>query len=229
MTITPRVVLKTNRLFRDLPDAALDRLAGLAVRRSVRRGARIFAEGDPGDSLLGIVAGQVRISATTPGGKEAFLNIMEPGESFGEIAVLDGGPRTANAEALMDTELFLIRRVDLLALVESEPKLAGHLIELLCKRLRWTSALVEDSAFLSAERRLARRVLTLAREHGTSGPDGVTLRINQAGLAGFMGASRQVVNQHLQEWRRRGWLQLGRGRLTITSEQGLRSVLDQPG
>ena len=90
MTFTARAVLKTNPLFRELPDAALDKLAALSVRRSMARGTRIFERGDPGDSLLGIIAGQVRISSGTPGGQEVFLNILEAGESFGEIAVLDG-------------------------------------------------------------------------------------------------------------------------------------------
>lgn len=226
MTLTARVVLKANRLFRDLPDAALDKLATLSVRRSVRQGTRIFSQGDPGDSLLGVIAGQVRISATTPGGKVVFLNIMEPGDSFGEIAVLDGEARTASAEALGDTELFVVRRADLLALIEREPKLAAHLIALLCKRLRWTSELIEEAAFLSVQGRLARRLLRLADEHGSAGADGVTLRISQADLAGFMSVSRQIVNQYLQDWRRRGWVAVGRSRVTITSADGLRSVRD---
>ena len=228
MTLTARAVLKANRLFRDLPDPALDKLAALAVRRSVRRGTRIFAQGDPGDSLLGLVAGQVRISATTPGGKEVFLNIMEPGDSFGEIAVLDGQARTATAEALIDTELFVLRRTDLMALIEREPTLAAHLIALLCQRLRWTSELIEEAAFLSVHGRLARRLLKLAAEHGTTAGGIVTLRISQADLAGFMSLSRQIVNQYLQDWRRRGWIELGRGRITITNASGLRTVLEEP-
>lgn len=228
MTLTARAVLKANRLFRDLPDPALDKLAALAVRRSVRRGTRIFAQGDPGDSLLGLVAGQVRISATTPGGKEVFLNIMEPGDSFGEIAVLDGQARTATAEALTDTELFVLRRTDLLALIGREPTLAAHLIALLCQRLRWTSELIEEAAFLSVHGRLARRLLKLAGEHGTTAEGIVTLRISQADLAGFMSVSRQIVNQYLQDWRRRGWIELGRGRITITNVSGLRTVLEEP-
>ena len=228
MTLTARAVLKTNRLFRELPDPALDKLAGLAVRRSVRRGTRIFAQGDPGDALLGLISGQVRISATTAGGKEVFLNILEPGDSFGEIAVLDGEARTASAEALVDAELFVVRRTDLMALIEREPRLATHLIALLCRRLRWTSELIEEAAFHSVHGRLARRLLRLADEHGSTSGAGVTLRISQADLAGFMSVSRQIVNQYLQEWRRRGWLELGRSRVTITDLAGLRSVLDDP-
>ena len=144
MTITARAVLKANRLFRELPDGTLDKLAALAIRRTLKRGARIFAQGDPGDALLGLIAGQVRISATTPAGKEVFLNIMEPGDSFGEIGVLDGEARTASAAALTDCELFVIRRRDLLEALERDPKLATHLIALLCRRLRWTSDQVEQ-------------------------------------------------------------------------------------
>jgi CRP-like cAMP-binding protein len=226
MTLTARAVLKTSPLFRDLPDAALDRLAALSVRRSVRKGTRIFERGDPGDSLLGLISGQVRISAATASGQEVFLNIMEAGDSFGEIAVLDGNARTASAEALMDTELFVVRRSDLLALIEKEPKLATHLLVLLCKRLRWTSDLIEEAAFHSVSGRLARRLLILSEEHGTAADGAVTLRLSQAELAGFMNVSRQIVNQHLQEWRRRGWIGLSRGKVVILDMAGLRSVLD---
>jgi CRP-like cAMP-binding protein len=228
MTLTARAVLKANRLFRDLPDLALDKLAALSVRRSVRRGTRIFSQGDAGDSLLGLISGQVRISATTPGGKEVFLNIMEPGDSFGEIAVLDGSTRTASAAAVLDTELFVVRRADLMGLIEREPKLAAHLIALLCQRLRWTSRLVEEATTLSVHGRLARHLLILTDEHGTTEQGRVTLRMSQADLAGFMGVSRQIVNQYLQQWRRRGWIELGRGRIVLKDTVGIRSVLDEP-
>ncbi|MEQ1802419.1 MAG: Crp/Fnr family transcriptional regulator, partial [Gammaproteobacteria bacterium] len=208
MTLTARAVLKANRLFRDLPDTTLDQLAGLAVRRSVKRGQRIFAEGDPGDSLMGLISGQVRISATTPGGQQVFLNLLESGDSFGEIAVLDGNPRTANAEAVADAELFVVRRVDLMALIGREPRLASQLIALLCKRLRWTSDLIEESAFLSLPARLARRLVKMAEEHGSPVSGGIELRISQAELAGFLSVSRQVVNQQLQAWRKTGWVEV---------------------
>jgi CRP-like cAMP-binding protein len=227
MTLTARAVLKANRLFKDLPDATVTKLASLAVRRSVAKDTRIFAQGDPGDSLLGLVAGQVRISATTAGGKEVFLNIMEPGDSFGEIAVLDGNTRTASADALTDTELFVVRRPDLLALIERDGKLAAHLIALLCQRLRWTSELIEEAAFLTVPERLARRLLRLAEEHGRCVDGVVTLHISQGDLASFMSVSRQIVNQHLQEWRRRQWIDLGRSRIILRDTAGLRTVLKQ--
>ena len=228
MTLAARAVLKANRLFRDLPESAIDKLAALAIRKSCRRGTRIFAQGEPGDSLLGLISGQVRISVNTPGGKEVFLNILESGDSFGEIAVLDGNPRTASAEALMDTELFAIQRSDLLALIEKEPKLATHLIALLCKRLRWTSDLIEEAAFLSVAARLAGWLLKLSAEHGITADGVVTLKISQADLAAFMSVSRQMVNQHLQQWRKRGWISLGRGWVVIRDLDSLRTVLREP-
>jgi CRP-like cAMP-binding protein len=227
MTLTARAVLKANLLLGSLPEAAIDKLAALAIRRSYRRGTQIFAQGEPGDALLGLISGQVRISASTAGGQEVFLNILESGDSFGEIAALDGHPRTASADALSDTELFVIRRVDLLALIEKEPQLATQLLQLLCKRLRWTSDLIEEAAFLSVPVRLARRLMKLSEEHGKTADGLVTLHISQADLAGFMSVSRQIVNQHLQQWRKQGWIDLARGRVVIRDPDGLRRVRDE--
>src|SRR5262252_303397 len=89
---TAKAVLQKNFLFRGLSEAALDRVAAIATRRHYPKGAVIFAQGQPGDALFGVVAGQVRISASGTAGQEVFLNIMEPGDTFGEIAVMDGLP-----------------------------------------------------------------------------------------------------------------------------------------
>jgi CRP-like cAMP-binding protein len=229
MTLTARAVLKANLLLGSLPEPAIDKLAALAIRRSCARGTRIFSRGDPGDALFGLISGQVRISASTAGGQEVFLNILESGDSFGEIAALDGQPRTASADALTATELFMIRRADLLALIGKEPQLATQLLQLLCKRLRWTSDLVEEAAFLSVPARLARRLLNLAGEHGSTADGCMALRISQAELAGFLCVSRQIVNQHLQQWRKQGWIELSRGRVLIRDPEGLRSVRDARG
>jgi CRP-like cAMP-binding protein len=198
----------------------------LAIRRSCARGTRIFAAGDPGDALLGLISGKVRISTNTAGGQELFLNILESGDSFGELAALDGLPRTASADAMTNTELFLIRRADFLALIAKEPQLAVQLLALLCKRLRWTSDLIEEAAFLSVPARLATRLMRLAEEHGSAVDGLITLHLSQAELASFMNVSRQIVNQHLQQWRKRGWIELARGQVLIRDADALRSVVD---
>ena len=90
MALNARTVVERNRLFRGLPAATIDRIAALAIRRDYARGESIFAQSDPADGLYGVVTGRVRISASSADGKELFLNIMEPGDTFGEIALLDG-------------------------------------------------------------------------------------------------------------------------------------------
>ena len=224
--LTAKAVLQRNYLFRGLPEAAIERLAGLAVRRNYDKGAIIFAQGDQGDALYGVASGRIRISASGSGGQEVFLNIMEPGDTFGEIAVMDGLPRTAAATALDAATLVVIKRQDFLQLLEREPPLAIHLLKLLCERLRWTSELVEESAFLAGEARLAKRLLILATLHGRATAIGVMeLGISQAELARFLGISRQIVNQHLSEWRRHGWVEVARSRIVIHNAEALRQLI----
>ena len=187
------------------------------MRRVYDEGAIIFMRGDPGDSLCGVVSGRVRISVSRPGGKEVFLNIMAPGETFGEIALLDGEPRTATATAIVRTELFIIPREQFLRVLGNEPQLASHLIQLLCRRVRWTAQLIEDSALLTVPARVARRLLSLARLHGHQTANGTKLSISQEELAQFLGLSRQIVNQHLQGWKAKGWILAGRGNVTIAN------------
>ncbi len=225
--LSAKAVLQRNYLFRGLPAAALDRVAALASRRVYQKGAVIFSQGDPGDALFGVASGRVRVSASGAGGREVFLNIMEPGDAFGEIAVIDGLPRTAGATALDHTTLVVLKRKDFLALLEREPRLAIHLLELLCARLRWTSELVEESAFLSGTARLAKRLLILASLHGRplgSAGEAMELRISQSDLAHFLGVSRQIVNQHLGEWHKAGWVDLGRARIVIEDPDALRRL-----
>lgn len=225
-SLTAKAVLQRNYLFRGLPDAALERMAGIATRRIYQKGSVIFAQGERGDALFGVVAGRVRISASGAGGQEVFLNIMEPGDTFGEIAVMDGLPRTAGATALDPATLIVIKRTDFLQLLEREPRLAIHLLKLLCERLRWTSELVEESAFLTGPARLAKRLLILASLHGrATGIGRLELRISQAELARFLGISRQIVNQHLSEWRRHEWVELGRSQIVIRNAEALRQMI----
>ena len=216
-----RQLLRQNYLFSGLPDALLDQLAAHAQWRDCRRGEPIFSQGDEGDALYGVISGRVRISTMSPEGREVFLNIMEPGDTFGEIAVIDGLPRTAGAVALDASTLVFIKRNEFLAVVEREPRLAMHLLRLFCQRVRWTSDLVEDSSFLFGPARLAKRLLVLAALHGTASPEGMVLAISQSELAQFLNMSRQLVNRQLQEWRAKGWVSLGRARIVVRNAEAL--------
>lgn len=221
MPISVKTIIERDSLFQGLATATHERIAALAMRRTCEDGSVIFMHGDPGDSLCAVVTGRVRISASRPGGKEVFLNIMGPGDTFGEIALLDGKPRTATATAMARTELMIIRRGDFHALLQTEPQLAIHLIQLLCKRVRWTAQLMEDSALLSVPARMAKRLLSLAHLHAQETPHGAKLVISQEELAQFLGLSRQIVNQYLQTWKAKGWIRAGRGNLTICNRRSL--------
>ncbi len=224
--LTAKAILQRNYLFRGLPEVSLERVASLASRRTYDKGAVIFAQGDEGDALYGVAGGRVRISASGSGGQEVFLNIMEPGDTFGEIAVMDGLPRTAGATAIERTVLIVIQRLDFLQLLEREPQLAIHLLKLLCERLRWTSEIVEEAAFLPGPARLAKRLLILTTLHGRSaGVGAMELRISQSDLARFLGISRQIANQNLRTWHKKGWVELARSRIVVRNAEALRRVI----
>jgi CRP-like cAMP-binding protein len=224
LPITAKTVVERDSLFRGLPGATVARIAALGLRRVYEKGAVVFMRGDPGDSLCGVVTGRVRISASLPAGKEVFLNIMEPGESFGEIALLDGQPRTATATAMVRTELIVFPRERFLELLSTESQLAAHLIQLLCRRVRWTAQLMEDAALLSVPARIAKRLLSLARLQGPMAAGATKLTLSQEELAQFLSVSRQVVNQHLQVLKANGWIRSGRGQVTICDPQSLEAL-----
>ena len=225
VALTAETILERTRLFRGLPSATIKQISALSIRRSYRSGAIVFSQADPGDALYGVVTGKVRISASSPNGHEMFLNIMVPGDTFGEIALLDGRHRTATASATASSELIIIARDHFLELLKREPKLVNHVVQLLCERIRWTSGLAEESALLSVPERLARRLLGLGTLYGHETPKGVEVSISQEEVAHFLGLSRQSVNQYLQHWKARGWLTLGRGKIVIVDERALREAV----
>jgi CRP-like cAMP-binding protein len=226
--LSAQTILERTRLFRGLPAATIQRISALSVRRFYSHGAIVFSRADPGDALYGVVTGKIRISASSPSGRELFLNIMEPGDTFGEIALLDGRCRTATASATAPSELIIIKRDHFLELLKREPELVRHVVQLLCERIRWTSGLAEESALLSVPERLARRLLSLGQLHGHETPNGVELSISQEEVARFLGLTRQVVNQYLQNWKIQGCLTLGRGKIVIVDEHALREVVAAP-
>lgn len=219
------IILQRSPLFRGLPPAVFARIAALATQRGYGRGEVVFSHGDAGDALYAVVTGRIRISSGAADGREIFLNIMEPGDTFGEIALLDGGTRTATATAIDASELVSIRRAPLFELLEQEPKAALELLRLCGERLRWTSGLLEDAALLDAPARLAKRLLGLAELHGERGGGSTTLRISQEELASFLAVSRQAVNQQLQDWKAKGWVDLGRGVVIVRDATALRRIV----
>jgi CRP-like cAMP-binding protein len=127
-------ILRGHYLFGGLTPQHIDRLSACTVTKTVKRGTHIFARGDPGTSLCAIREGTVNISVSTVDGKDAMFNVLGKGAIFGEIALLDGNPRTADATAVTDCELFVIERRDFLPLVREEPDV---MMPQSRTRLRW--------------------------------------------------------------------------------------------
>jgi CRP-like cAMP-binding protein len=198
-----------NALFAGLGEEALNNIANLCSRRQIDGNEMLFQKGDKGDALYGIRRGQIRIETGTAGGGRLTLNIMGPGDVFGEIALLDGQARTADATATEKSELYVLRRDDFLAYLQREPSVSLRLIELLCQRIRWTSERMEEASLLPLNVRLAKRLVSLAADFGSE------VHISQEQLGQYVGAARESVNRQLQEWRKQGILELGRSRIDI--------------
>jgi CRP/FNR family cyclic AMP-dependent transcriptional regulator len=207
-------LLRNHPLFCELTPSILDRISTYVKRRSVAKGSTIFEKGDAGLGLIGVVSGSVKISVTSADGRDIVLNIIHPGEVFGEIALLDGRARTANATAMSDCELIVIERREFIPFLRSEPDVTLKLIEILCSRLRKTSEQVQDMTFLNLSTRLAKTLLQLA---ANAGPLKSTAKvaITQREISQIVGRSRESTNKQLRAWARRGWIRLERGSVTV--------------
>src|SRR6201996_2632303 len=139
------VILKMNPMFSDLGTDELQRISSLCHTQQLNSGEMLFQKGDAGDALFGVRRGQIKIETGASDGSRLTLNFMGPGDLFGEVAVLDGQSRTADAAAGEASELFVVRREDFLGFLEREPKVAIRIIELLCQRIRWQSERMEES------------------------------------------------------------------------------------
>lgn len=212
------VILRMNPMFADLGAEEIQRIAALCHTQQLGGGEVLFQKGDVGDALYGIRRGQIKIETGGADGARLTLNFLGPGDMFGEVAVLDGQARTADAAAAEPTELFVLRRGDFLAHLEREPRVAIKLIGLLCQRIRWMSERMEESVLQPLPVRLARRLCALASDFGTE------VHISQEQLGVFVGAARESVNRQLQQWRREGIVDLQRGRILLLKMNKLTAV-----
>lgn len=218
-----RAVFRDHPLFGALSAEAITRLASYAHNKAVPAGSPIFAKGDAGNSLFAVCAGTVKVSNQSADGKDAIFNLINAGEIFGEVALLDGQPRTADARALTDCELMVIERRDFIPLVKSEPDIALKLIEVLCARLRRTSEQVEDVLFLNLSARLAKTLLSLKERS----PPGGRVRITQREIGQIIGISRESTNKQLRIWQEDKWIRLERGGVVVLAPDKLAEIAEE--
>jgi CRP/FNR family cyclic AMP-dependent transcriptional regulator len=217
-------LLRSHPVFGALTPAQVEQLVSMARLRRIASGTTLFAKGDPGAELFAVVSGTVKIRVPSIDGREATFNLLHAGDIFGEIALLDGQPRTADAIAATDCSLMVILRRDFLGFVHGEPKVAMKLIELLCARLRIASAREEEMVFLSLASRLVRLLLRLIEQNATLA-DKNRLSITQQEISGILGATRESVNKHLQILARRRVIALKRGTILVLTPRALADLV----
>jgi CRP/FNR family cyclic AMP-dependent transcriptional regulator len=223
-----RDVLATHPLFEGLPVSVLDRLAAHARVAPFAEGARIFEKGDPGLSLMLVLEGVVKISIFSDEGKEVVLNLIREGEILGEIAILDGEKRTADAWALRGLTLLVIDRRDFMQVLASEPMLGARLLKVLSDRLRQTSQQVEEISFVDPRYRLAKSILRLAAVQGVLQHPEPRITMTQKELGQMIGLSRESTNRQLREWAETGLISLEKGGFRIRAVERLEEIASTP-
>ncbi|MCQ0987084.1 Crp/Fnr family transcriptional regulator [Jiella marina] len=212
-------------IFQALAPEAQEDLAAHAYLRQHKSGDLIFAAGSEGQSMMAIVQGQVRIGITTPSARDVVLADLHAGDVFGEVALLDGGERSADARAMTNVTLLVLDRRDVLQNLMRHPEGALKLLELLCKRLRRSDERMAELAFLDISKRLAKALLRVIDSPASRrGPSGTRLALSQSELADMIGGSRENVNRCLKGWQKRQIIDLKDGWLIIPDPAILEAI-----
>jgi CRP/FNR family cyclic AMP-dependent transcriptional regulator len=226
---THQALLASIPLFEALSADQLAKVAALAQVRSYAARAVVVSQGEPARSLFAIIRGRLKVASSGPDGRDTVLGIMAEGEVFGEVALLDGGTRSATCTTVEPCELLVIERAQFLELLEASPAISIKLLDVLARRLRRLSQRSEDAAFLDVPSRLARSLLDLASRFGERGRASSTeisimLKLSQQELGDLVGATRESVNKHLKDWTRQGFLKLKDGRMVISDIESVRRI-----
>src|SRR6201996_1294010 len=198
-----RKLLENCALFSTLSEKARREISAIAHLRGFTAGEPICRLDDQGDSMMTVVVGTVRITLPTVKGKEIILADLRTGEMFGEIALLDGKPRSANATALTNCELMVLERRDVLPFLERNHAACIKLMEMLCARVRRSDERMADIAFYNLPVRLAKPLLP----YPSQGRGTIKLSLPQSELAEMAGGTREKVNRRLPDWQRQGILE----------------------
>jgi CRP-like cAMP-binding protein len=218
-------MLRKHPYFCDLEPEAFDQLCRYAKHTLLKRGATIFSKGDPGNSLFAVISGTVKMSISSPDGRSAIFNLIGAGDVFGEMAVLDGQARSADATANTNCEIFIIDRREFIPFVQSQPALAMKFIQLLCSRLRGTSDQVEQLILQNLPGRLASALIRLAEKH-LPAPEGRTIAVTQQEIGEMVGMTRESINKQLRVWATRKWVRLEHGAIVVLNPEPLHALAE---
>ncbi len=223
-----RAALLASPLFEAMQPPEVDTVLQMATERRIRRGQTIFQKGEDGSAMMAVLQGRVRISAVSAEGKEVTLNVINPGDVFGEIALLDGKPRSADAVAVDDTLLLVLERRVVLPFLKANPDLLLRLLAVMCDRLRRTSVALEEIALFELPVRLARVLGQLADDYGRPSEAGtrIDFKLSQRDLSTLVASSRESVNKQLRAWQKDGLLHLDSGYIVLRRPAALKGMLE---
>ncbi|MGC5582777.1 Crp/Fnr family transcriptional regulator [Ornithinimicrobium sp. W1679] len=218
-----QIVMKAP-LFSALDDEAARRLADSMTPHQLARGEVVFHEGDPGDSLYVVISGKVKLSRTSGDGRESLLQVLGPGEMFGELSLFDPGPRLSTAYVVSTADFISLGNDALRLFLADHPEVAMQMLAGLAHRLRRTNEGISDLVFTDVPGRVAKALLDLAERFGRRGEHGLLVahELTQEELAQLVGASRETVNKALADFAHRGWISLGAKSVTLLDVDRLR-------
>jgi CRP-like cAMP-binding protein len=225
-----RQIFERHFLLGKLSGDEIDTLLHFALVERYRAGEEVFSKGSPGQSMMAVLRGTLKMSSVSSEGKEVVFNLMYPGDCFGEVALIDGAERSADAVAMSDCELLVLQRRDFMPILKKRADICLILLEMVCQRLRQTTEQVEDVLFRHLESRIAKALLHLAASASPHSVQGLTLdlHLSQRELGYIAGGSRESVNKHLQTMHRAGLITLSKGSIVIRDLAEIRRLAAIP-
>ncbi|TAK30640.1 MAG: Crp/Fnr family transcriptional regulator [Chloroflexota bacterium] len=219
-------ILKKTEYFSALSEPELDFVRARVVEKRVKRGELLFLEGEPCAGLHLIVSGRVRVFKTSAEGKEQVLALMQAGQSFNEVPLLDGGLNPATAEALEDTHVYVLSKESMAQIICAQPSVALAMLRIFAARLRHLSVLVEELSFKHVTSRLAKILLEQARQSSAEhGEAHAPHRVTQQELAAMVGTAREVVARALKNLEKQGVIKVARQRIVIVNPKELERLI----
>lgn len=221
-------LLSNSRLFSNVHSKVLESLSRYAKIKSFKNREVICRRGDIGTQMYIIAKGKVTLHTDSDEGKELSFGFMNEGDIFGEIAMFDGGERTATVKAIEATEILVIEKRDFIPFIEREPKVAIQLLTTLASRLRSADEHFEDIFFRNLPGRLAKKFLGLADEYGRETDKGIQieLKLSQGEIGKLTGATRESINKQMRTWEIAGLIECQKGLVTIKDTEALEDISD---
>lgn len=216
--------LKKIPIFSSLSESHLEEIANIALEKIYRKNQVIFDQGDPGNSLIVVLTGLVKIALVDSNNHEFIIKTFAPHDFFGEMALLDGGTRSATATAVEDTRALILFRDNFIGLIQKTPSVALGMLTELSNRLRTTTENISNLTFFDAYGKVARCLLDLAKQIGKKEGDGIALELilSRQELANMAGLSRETFARILKEFQVRGCLKVQGKKITIVDEKVMR-------